>query len=117
MTPWAGMRRATRFHLARTNTQQMAFVLEHTPEFTSNRGIVPPIPKASSYTSASTFGFKRGQIFSTDEPTVIQQRQQDQQIRSQMREFTITPLVGLPALLDVHFIVTHPFLPQGKMGR
>ena len=77
---WARMTCPTRFDLACSNTEQMTLVLEHTPQFASHGRIVAPIPKTTPDTSATPFGFERGQIFSTDESTVIHEREQDQQV-------------------------------------
>src|SRR5260370_24556165 len=112
---WARMTCPTRFDLACSNTEQMTLVLEHTPQFASHGRIGAPIPKTTPDTSATPFGFERGQIFSTDEPTIAKQCQQDQQIRGQLSEFAISPLTCSPAVLTSRAVHAHPRLPPSKM--
>ena len=74
------MCRPARLDLTRSHAEEMAFILEHAPELASHRRIVAPVPKAPPHATAPPFGFERGQIFSTDEPAVIHEREQDQQV-------------------------------------
>src|SRR5260370_6280985 len=94
----------------------MALVVGAAPYPPAYRGSVPPVPKAPAHASTTPFGFEGGQIFATDEPTVIHERQENQHIRGQVSEFAIAPLVGFPTLLDPRFVLAHSFLPQGKMS-
>ncbi|WP_244422153.1 hypothetical protein [Ktedonobacter racemifer] len=109
------MGRATRFHLPRPDAQQMALVLEDAPELASHRAIVAPVAEASPYATATPLRFERPEVFSADEPAVIQQRQQDQQVGGQVRQFAVSPLVGLPALVDACLVLLDVSLPARKM--
>jgi len=72
-TMGTGVRGATRLHLAGSDAQQMALVLEDAPQLAAHRRIVAPVAKAPANVSPAPFGFERGQVFATDQPTVIQQ--------------------------------------------
>src|SRR5260370_28589818 len=111
------MRRPLRFHVTRSDSKQMAFVLEHPPEFSARRRVVAPVSPPSANAFAAPFGFERGEVFSTNQTTIVEQRQQDQYIGGQMREFAIAPFILLPALLDAYFVVAYLLLPARKMGR
>src|SRR5258708_1643873 len=78
-TTRAGVRGTARLDLAGSDPKQMTLVLEHAPQLPSYRGIVAPIAKASPDASTAPFGFERGQVFPTDQATVVEQGQQDQQ--------------------------------------
>ena len=96
----------------------MTLVLEHAPQFPSHCRIVPPVAQASPKPSTAPFGFEGGEVFSTDEPTIMEQRQQDQQIGGQVRQFAVAPLILLPTGLDAGVVVgAHALLPAGEMGR
>src|SRR5712692_4854158 len=101
---WARVRGAACLHLTRPEPKQIALVLEHPPYLASHRGIVAPIAKAPPNASATSFGFECGQVFSADQSTIVEQSQQDQQIRGQMGEFAVAPLIFFPADLDRRFI-------------
>src|SRR5260221_11245423 len=94
---WAGVRGAARLYLACPDAKQIAFVLEHPPQFPSYGRIVPPVAPASAHASPPLLRFQRREVFSTNEPTVIKQREQDQQMRGQLREFAITSFIIFPA--------------------
>jgi hypothetical protein len=79
-TMGAGVRGAARLDLTRTDAKEMTLVLQDTPELTSYGGIVAPIPPPPAHATAWPFRFEGGEVFSTDEPTVVEQRQQDQKI-------------------------------------
>jgi hypothetical protein len=100
VTARAGMSRATGFDLTRADAEQMALVLEHTPQLPSHGRVVAPVAKAPPHTTASPFGSERGQVFPTDQSAIIQERQQNQQIRGQMGELTVAPFIRSPAGLD-----------------
>ena len=117
VTVRAGVGGAARLDLARPDPQQMTLVLEHAPELASHRGSVAPVAEASAHASPTSFGLERRQIFATDEPTVRQQGQQDEQVGGQVGQFAVAPFILLPALLDACVIGTHPFLPASEMSR
>jgi hypothetical protein len=103
----AGVRRPARVDLTRSDAKEMTFILEHPPELTSDGRIVAPVPPPSANAFASPFSFERGQVFSTNQSTVVEEGQQDQQIRGQVRKFTVSSFILLPTLLDAHFVVVH----------
>src|SRR5258708_10287358 len=114
---WAGVRSAARLYLACPDAKQIAFVLEHPPQFPSYGRIVPPVAPASAHASPPPLCFQRREVFSTNEPTVIQQSEQDQQIRGQVREFSISPFILFPAGLDACFVCADPLLPTSVIDR
>ncbi len=112
-----GVRGAARLHLARSDPQKIALVLEHAPQLPSHGGIVPPIAPPPANTSATSFRFERREVFPTDESAIMEQSEQDQQVGSQVCQFAIAPLILLPAGLDTSCIVSHMLLPASKMQR
>src|SRR5260370_32681367 len=95
----------------------MAFVVEYARQVTAHGGVVPPIAPPPTNPPAPALGFERGQVFATNQPAVVQQGQQDQQVGSQMGEFSIASFILLPAGLDAPFIGAHLLLPARKMHR
>src|SRR5260370_29642548 len=116
-TTRAGVCGTARLDLAGSDPKQMAFVLEYAPQLTAHGGVVPPIAPPPTNPPAPALGFERGQVFATNQPAVVQQGQQDQQVGSQMGEFSIASFILLPAGLDAPFIGAHLLLPARKMHR
>src|SRR5260370_24524301 len=112
-----GVRGAASFYLARADPEQMAFVFEHAPQLPAHGGSVGPVAESPAHASTTSFGFERGQVFSADQPTVVEQREQDQQIGGQMGEFAVAPFIFLPTGLDACFVEAQLFLPVSKMER
>src|SRR5260221_12839874 len=79
-TMGAGVRCATRLDLARSDAKQMAFVLEYAPQLTAHGGVVPPIAPPPTNPPAPALGFRRGPVFATNQPAVVQQGPQNQQL-------------------------------------
>lgn len=96
VTPGARMGGAASFHIPKPNAQQITFVLEHAPQFASDLRVVSPIAEAPTHPTSTSNRFERGQVFPTDQPAVIQQSQQDQQVGSQMRQFSVAFFILLP---------------------
>src|SRR5260221_2226887 len=116
-TMGAGVRGATRLDLARSDAKQMALVLEHAPQLAAHRRVVPPIAPPPTNPLAPALGFERGQVFATNQPAVVEQCQQDQQVGSQMGQLAIASFILFPAGLDAPFIGAHLLLPARKMHR
>src|SRR5215469_1938823 len=117
MATRTGVRRATWFHLAGADAQQMAFVLQDAPQFASHLRIVAPVAEAPAHTASASFRFERGEIFSAHQMTVIQQRQQNQQITGQMRQFSISTLIRFPTRSDALLVALDTALPSREMDR
>src|SRR6202043_1043624 len=83
----------------------------------SHRRIVPPVAPPSPNPSTAPFGFEGGEVFSTDEPTIMEQRQQNEQIRGQVRQFAVAPSILLPTGLDAGVVRGDLLLPTDEMGR
>src|SRR5712692_2333551 len=115
MTPRTRVAGAAWFHLAHPDSCEMALVLEHAGQLPADGGVIPPVTEAPTHASATPDGFERGQILATDEATVMQQREQDQEIGSQVGQLPVAAFVGLPTLLDACLVVTHALLPARKM--
>ena len=107
----------TRFDRACPDRGEVAFVCEHAPEFAPDLRIVAPVSEAAPHASPSPHGFEGGQVFATDEATVIQRSEQDEQVGSQMGEFFVPALLLFPALFDPGRVLLHLLLPPGVMGR
>src|SRR5260221_1098895 len=112
----AGVRRPARFDLTRSDAKEMTFILEHAPQLTADGRRVPPVPPPPTHATAAPFGFERGQVFSTDQSAVVQQRQQDQQVRGQVRQFAVPSFILFPTLCDARFTRAAVFLPARKMS-
>src|SRR5258708_1048090 len=113
---WAGVRRPAWFDLTRSDSQEMTFVVQDASELSWDGRVIAPVPKASPNATAWSLGFERGEVFSTDQSAVIEQREQDQQIRRQVGKLTIAPFIFLPASLDLFFVEANLFLPARKMS-
>src|SRR5260221_73432 len=108
---------AARLDLACPDSKEMTLVREHAPQLPSHCRVVPPVPPPSPNPSTVPFGFEGGEIFSTDEPTVMEQRQQNEQIRGQVRQFAVAPFILLPTGLDAGVVRGDLLLPASEMGR
>ena len=108
---------ATSLDISATNPQQIPLVLEHPPELASDLRGSAPIAEPPAYSPPTSDRFERRQIFATDQPTVIQQGQQDEQVGSQVRQFPVALFILFPAELDASFIGSDVFLPSRKMRR
>ena len=117
MATRTGVRRAAWFHLAGADAQQMAFVREHAPQFAAHLRIGAPVAEAPAHTASASFRFERGEIFSAHQMTVIQQRQQNQQITGQMRQFSISTLIRFPTRGDALLVALDTVLPSSEMDR
>lgn len=93
----------------------MTLVLEDAPQLPTHGGAIAPVPEAPPDSPASSDGFERGQILATNQMTIMQQREQDQEVGSQMGQFARAAFILLPALEDVRVVGTHALLPPVKM--
>src|SRR5215472_6969562 len=116
MTPGARMGGAASFHIPKPNAQQITLVLEHAPQFASDLRVVSPIAEAPTHPTSTSNRFERGQVFPTDQTAVIQQSQQDQQVGSQMCQFSVAFFILFPADLNTCFIRVDVVLPLLDMG-
>src|SRR5260221_11218868 len=98
MTARTRMGRATSLDISATNPQQITLVLEHPPELASDLRVIAPIAEPPAYSPPTSDRFERRQIFATDQPTVIQQGQQDEQVGSQVRQFPVALFILFPCL-------------------
>src|SRR5260370_22423622 len=64
--------------------------------------------------TAPPFAFQRGQIFSTNQATIMEQSEQDQQVGSQVRQFAIAPFILLPTAFEAGVIQRDPPFPARK---
>src|SRR5215469_16214028 len=117
MTARTRMGGATSLDISATNAQQITLVLEHPPELASDLRVIAPIAEPPAYSPPTSDRFERRQIFATDQPTVMQQGQQDEQVGSQVRQFPVALFILFPAELDPSFIGIDVFLPLRKMRR
>ena len=111
------MGRATSLDIEASNPQQITLVREHPPELASDLRVIAPIAEPPAYSPPTSDRFERRQIFATDQPTVIQQGQQDEQVASQVRQFPVALFILFPAELDPSFIGIDVFLPLRNMRR
>src|SRR5258708_33909939 len=77
---------------------------------------VPPVSPPSANATAAPFAYERRQVFSTNESTVVEEGQQDQQVRGQVCEFAVPSFILLPTLFDTHFVVVHTRAPAREIS-
>ena len=111
------MGRATSLDISAANPQQITLVPQHPPEFASDLRVIPPIAEPPAHPPTTSNRFERRQILPTNQPTIVQQDKQDQQVGSQMRQFAIALFILFPAEFDPCFIRIDVFLPLLKMRR
>ena len=114
-TMGTGVRGSSGLHLTRSDAQQVALVLEHTPQLAPDSRVVAPVAEAPAHPPTASNRFEGGQVLPTNQPTIVEQHKQDQQVGSQMRQFAIASLIFFPTEFDPCFIRIDAFLPLLKM--
>ena len=116
VAPGARMGGAASLDIPAADTQQITLVAQDAPELASNLRVIAPIAEAPAHAASSPDRLEGGQVLPTDQPTIIQQRQQDQQVGSQMRQFAVAFFILFPAKLDASFIRIDVVLPFLEMA-
>src|SRR5436309_10378682 len=113
----ARVRCAAWLYLACPYPCQITLVREHAPHLPPHCRVIPPVAEAAAHSWPTPDGFQGAQVFPTDQLAAREQGQQDEQVRGEMGQFPIPPLILFPALFDPCVILFDMLLPSWKMGR